>query len=96
MILVKVFPLAIFAALDGQVAGIFSIADQIREDAHKALAELRKSGIQKMIMLTGDYKHTTRPETISRKLTDFETARYIRQKPHRKIEVLDLDELLLI
>lgn len=38
----------------------------------------------------------TTPETISRKLTDFEEAGYIRQKPHRKIEVLDLDELLLI
>jgi CRP/FNR family transcriptional regulator len=38
----------------------------------------------------------TTPETISRKLTDFEAAGYIRQKPHRKIEVLDLDELLLI
>lgn len=49
---------AIFAAVDGQVAGIFSIADQIREDAHRALAELRKHGIKKMIMLTGDNKHT--------------------------------------
>ncbi|HHY25369.1 MAG TPA: cation-translocating P-type ATPase [Desulfitobacterium dehalogenans] len=49
---------AIFAAVDGQVAGIFSIADQIREDAHRALAELRKHGIKKMVMLTGDNKHT--------------------------------------
>ncbi|WP_019850261.1 cation-translocating P-type ATPase [Desulfitobacterium sp. PCE1] len=49
---------AIFAAVDGQVAGIFSIADQIREDAHQALAELRKHGIKKMVMLTGDNKHT--------------------------------------
>lgn len=49
---------AIFAAIDGQVAGIFSITDQIREDAHRALAELRKNGIKKMIMLTGDNRHT--------------------------------------
>ncbi|MDD4766516.1 MAG: cation-translocating P-type ATPase [Desulfotomaculaceae bacterium] len=49
---------AIFAAVDGQVAGIFSIADQIREDAPRALAELRKNGIKKMVMLTGDNKHT--------------------------------------
>jgi Cd2+/Zn2+-exporting ATPase len=49
---------AIFAAVDGQVAGIFSIADQIREDAHRALAELRKNGINKMVMLTGDNRHT--------------------------------------
>jgi CRP-like cAMP-binding protein len=36
----------------------------------------------------------TTPETISRKLTDFEQAGYIKQKPQRKIEVLNLDELL--
>ena len=49
---------AIFAAVDGQIAGIFSIADQIREDAPQALADLRKNGIKKMVMLTGDNKHT--------------------------------------
>ncbi len=49
---------AIFAAVDGQIAGIFSITDQIREDAHRALAELKRSGIRKMVMLTGDNRHT--------------------------------------
>jgi Zn2+/Cd2+-exporting ATPase len=49
---------AIFAAIDGKVAGIFSIADQIREDAPRALAQMRKNGIKKIIMLTGDNKHT--------------------------------------
>lgn len=49
---------AIFAAVDGEVAGIFSIADQIREDAPKALAEMRKNGIKKTVMLTGDNKYT--------------------------------------
>lgn len=51
---------AIFASVDGKVAAIISIADEIREDAHKALAELRKNGIKKMIMLTGDNEHTAR------------------------------------
>lgn len=49
---------AIFAAVDGQIAGIFSIADQIREDAPQALADLRKNGIKKIVMLTGDNRHT--------------------------------------
>ncbi|MCL6573996.1 MAG: heavy metal translocating P-type ATPase, partial [Bacillus sp. (in: Bacteria)] len=57
---------AIFAALDGKIAGIFSIADQIREDAPRALAELRKNGIKKMIMLTGDNVHTA--ELVAEKL----------------------------
>ncbi|NLB18162.1 MAG: cation-translocating P-type ATPase, partial [Syntrophomonadaceae bacterium] len=49
---------AIFAAVDGQIAGIFSIADQIREDAPRAIAELRNNGIPKIIMLTAHNKHT--------------------------------------
>ncbi len=49
---------AIFAAVDGEMAGIFSIADQIREDASRALAEMRKNGVRKIIMLTGDNRHT--------------------------------------
>lgn len=38
----------------------------------------------------------TTPETISRKLADLEQQGYIKQKPHKKIEILDLDGLLLI
>lgn len=49
---------AIFAAVDGKVAGIFSIADQIREDAAPALAQMRKNGVKKIVMLTGDNQHT--------------------------------------
>lgn len=37
----------------------------------------------------------TTPETISRKLAEFEDAGWIRQTTQRKIDVLDLDELLL-
>lgn len=49
---------AIFAAVNGEVAGIFSIADQIREDAPRALAEMRRNGIKKIVMLTGDNQYT--------------------------------------
>lgn len=38
----------------------------------------------------------TTPETISRKLAEFEDAGYIRQMAHRKIKIIDLDGLLLI
>ena len=49
---------AIFAAVNGEIAGIFSIADQIREDAPRALAEMRRNGIKKIVMLTGDNQYT--------------------------------------
>jgi CRP/FNR family transcriptional regulator len=38
----------------------------------------------------------TSPETISRKLSDFEIQGYIKQKANKKIEILDLDGLLLV
>lgn len=38
----------------------------------------------------------TTPETISRKLAEFEDAGYIRQLPRRKIKILDLDGLLSV
>jgi Zn2+/Cd2+-exporting ATPase len=57
---------AIFATVDGIIAGVFSIADQIREDAPRALAELRRNGIKKIVMLTGDNVHTA--ELVAREL----------------------------
>lgn len=49
---------AIFAAIDGKLAGLISIADQIRDDASRAITEMRKNGIKRMVMLTGDNQHT--------------------------------------
>lgn len=49
---------AILAAVDGQIKGIVSIADQVRDDAAQAVVELRENGIKKLIMMTGDNEHT--------------------------------------
>ncbi|MFC3038722.1 heavy metal translocating P-type ATPase [Virgibacillus xinjiangensis] len=49
---------AVFAAVDGEIAGIISIADQIREDAVEALTVMRRNGVKQMVMLTGDNRHT--------------------------------------
>lgn len=57
---------AIFVAIDGELNGIFSIADQIRDDAMGALTQLRKNGIDKIIMLTGDNRYTA--EIVANKL----------------------------
>ncbi|MBT2656108.1 Crp/Fnr family transcriptional regulator [Bacillus sp. ISL-18] len=38
----------------------------------------------------------TTPETISRKLAEFENQGLIKQKPHKRIEIVNQDELLLI
>ncbi|SDO19333.1 heavy metal translocating P-type ATPase [Alkalicoccus daliensis] len=49
---------AIFAVINSEIAGIISIADQIRKEAPEALAALRENGIRRIIMLTGDNRHS--------------------------------------
>ena len=46
----------IYVALDGEYAGHIVISDQIKVDAAPAIAALKKAGIEKTVMLTGDRK----------------------------------------
>lgn len=48
----------VFVAINGELAGIISIADQIRPDAAAAIADLRSAGVKRFVMLTGDNRHT--------------------------------------
>ncbi|MBP2240371.1 Cd2+/Zn2+-exporting ATPase [Cytobacillus eiseniae] len=73
---------AIFAAVDGEIAGIFSVADQIREDAQLALSEMRKNGIKKIIMLTGDNRHTAKLVANQLGLDEY----YAELLPENKVE----------
>jgi len=56
---------AIYVALDGRLAAVISIADQVKETTPGALDALRKSGIR-IVMLTGD--NLTTAEAVARKL----------------------------
>jgi Cu2+-exporting ATPase len=47
----------IYAAIDGQAAGVIAIADAIRPSSHLAVVELRKLGVE-VAMLTGDNRAT--------------------------------------
>lgn len=75
---------AIFAAVDGKVAGVLSVADQIRDDAHKALSEMRKNGIKKIVMLTGDNKHTAKLVAKELELDEF----HAELLPENKVEYI--------
>lgn len=48
----------VFVAIDGELAGIISIADQIRPEAAAAINALRGAGVKHFVMLTGDNRHT--------------------------------------
>lgn len=49
---------AIFVAIDGNIAGLISIADQVKPEARRAIEQLRAQGVKKIYMLTGDNRHT--------------------------------------
>jgi len=57
---------AIFVGRDGEVVGLISIKDEIREDARHAIERLRENGVRHMIMLTGDNPHAA--ELVSKEL----------------------------
>ncbi|MBS4917471.1 MAG: heavy metal translocating P-type ATPase [Clostridiales bacterium] len=48
----------LYLAIDGQLAAVICIADPLREEAPDVLAALRRLGIQKAVMLTGDSRRT--------------------------------------
>jgi P-type Cu+ transporter len=75
---------AIFAAVDGQLAGVLAVADPIKATTPAALAALREAGVR-VVMLTGDNRVTA--EAIARRLgiTDIEAD----VLPERKSAVVD-------
>jgi Cu+-exporting ATPase len=56
---------AIFAAIDGRVAGVIAIADPVKATTAEALAGLKAEGIR-VVMLTGDNRVTA--EAVARQL----------------------------
>ena len=44
----------VMVAIDGKFAGYITIADELKDDAHQAIKQIRASGISKIIMLSGD------------------------------------------
>lgn len=44
----------VMVSIDGTFAGYVTIADELKDDAHQAIKQIRDSGISKIIMLSGD------------------------------------------
>lgn len=53
-------------AINGEYCGYISIADEIKDDAKTAIDELRKMGVQNLVMLSGDKNRVV--QKISREL----------------------------
>jgi Cu+-exporting ATPase len=74
---------AVFAAIDGQAAGIFAIADAVKLTTQAALEALRKAGIR-VVMLTGD--NTITAQAVAAKLGITEVEAEVL--PERKSQVV--------
>ncbi|MBI5932497.1 MAG: cation-translocating P-type ATPase [Chloroflexi bacterium] len=73
----------LFVEVDGALAGVLAAADTLREDVPTALNEMRKLGIKKIELLTGDNERTA--SALAKKLgVDFRA----NLLPENKIEVV--------
>jgi Cd2+/Zn2+-exporting ATPase len=77
---------AVYIALDGLYAGCLIIADEVKPDAKQAVEELRKAGLRRFVMLSGDNRATA--EKIGGELGL--DAVYPELLPHQKVRQLEL------
>ncbi len=56
---------AMIAAIDGEIAGVIAVADQLKDEAAAAIKEIEKMGYE-TAMITGDNRHTA--EAIAKKV----------------------------
>ena len=75
----------LIVALDKRVAGVIAVADVLKEDAHEGINQLRKLGIKKIVLLSGDQKLAT--EAVGRQL-GIDDVRY-GLLPEDKVQIVE-------
>ena len=71
-------------AIDGQPAGSIELADPLREDAAEMIATVRESGIDRLVLVTGDDRRVAERVAGSVGLDDV----YAECSPERKLELV--------
>ena len=74
----------IIVAVDSEPAGVISVSDTLREDVNSSIKMMRKNGIKKVVMLTGDNRHIA--EIISKQASIDET--HAELLPEKKVEYI--------
>lgn len=78
----------VHVAKDGEYCGYIVISDESKEDAVSAIKKLKKLGVRKLVMLTGDNNAAAEKTAKALGLTDF----YAQLLPENKVE--KIEELL--
>ena len=61
----------LYLSVNNKLAGVFYVADAIRDGAKEMIAELRNSGIKSIVMLTGDNPETAKHVANQIGITDY-------------------------
>nr|WP_304215285.1 cation-translocating P-type ATPase [Fredinandcohnia onubensis] len=75
---------AVLVAQQQEIVGVISIADKVRPDAVNAIQNLKRFGIKKVVMLTGDNKATAEKVAEELQLDGF----YAELLPEQKVSIL--------
>ena len=78
----------VYVAVDGKYAGCILITDEIKEDSKRAIAELKRIGIEKTVMLTGDDEMIGKAVSQELGLDEY----YAQLLPDQKVEKVELLE----
>jgi Cd2+/Zn2+-exporting ATPase len=75
----------IYMSIDGEFAGYLVISDEIKVDSKLAIDSLRKIGVKRLIMLTGDLETVAKEVASNLKLDGY----YAELLPHQKVEKME-------
>ena len=75
----------IYIAVDGQFAGCILIADEIKDDSKSTITALKRIGVEKAVMLTGDNEQIGRSVAEELGLDEY----YAQLLPEHKVERLE-------
>ncbi len=76
----------VYIAVDGQYAGCILITDEVKPDSKKAIADLKRIGLEKTVMLTGDDEKISKTVAEELNLDEY----YAGLLPLQKVEKLEL------
>jgi P-type E1-E2 ATPase len=74
----------LYVAIGGVLAGLIAVRDPLRPDARPFIEALRRSGIKRIIMLTGDNEATARTIAAELGISEY----YAQAFPENKVEVV--------
>ena len=75
----------VYIAVDGRYAGCIVIADEVKDDSQNAIASLKKIGVEKTAMLTGDDEKIGKAVAEQLGLDEY----YAQLLPDQKVEKLE-------